>query len=130
MGENYGVYFGGRQVGKVQVSKQGLYYRFVCRCKMTGDVVCRLKVKCNGYYENLGILVPYGDGFGLETKLPIKRLGSGEMEFFLLPKHETAKGKFAAIYPDEPFAYIANLKGAFLEYQNGQMGIRIKAGTE
>ena len=42
MEENYGVYFGNRPVGKVQVTRQGLYYHFLCRCELTGDVMCRL----------------------------------------------------------------------------------------
>ena len=37
--ENYGVYFGNRPVGKVQVTRQGLYYHFLCRCELTGDAV-------------------------------------------------------------------------------------------
>ena len=127
---NYGVYFGNRQVGKVQVLRQGLYYRFICRCQLTGGVVCRLSVTCGNNRENLGVVVPVSDGFGMDTKIPVKRLGEGNMEFSLVPKHEAPAGKFVPIYPEEPFSYIARLKESFLERQNGQLGIMIKAGTE
>ena len=121
---NYEVSFGRQVVGNVLVERLGLYYRFHCRCKLTGDVICRLQVVCGDRQENLGILVPVGEGFGMDTKLPIKKLGEGTMRFFLLPKHEAAtEAKFVPIYPEEPFGYITRLKTLYLERQNGQIGI-------
>ncbi len=122
---NYGVYFGNQMSGKVQLIRQGLYYRFHCRCRITGDIVCRLKVTCGSRQEDLGIVVPMGDGFGLDTKLPVKRLGEGEMTFTLVPKHESVAGRFVPVYPEEPFSYIQMLKHAYLCRQNGQTGVVI-----
>lgn len=128
----YEVLFGKDRVGKVQVLREGLYYRFFCRCRLSGDVVCRLAVRCGEKEENLGVVVPVGDGFGLDKRLPVKNLGEGEMTFFLMPKQERLEGKFIPIYPEEPFSYIARLKDAFLARQNGQIGVVIKEiqGTE
>lgn len=125
---NYAVWFGSQQAGKVQVQRQGLYYRFICRCSLTGDVVCRLMVTCGDKQENLGVVVPMDGGFGLDTRLAVKKIGEGKMDFLLVPKHETAKaaGKFVPIYPEEPFTYIARLKEAFFIRQNGQAGVIIK----
>lgn len=123
---NYPVFFGHENVGKVQVLRQGLYYRFLCNCHMTGDVVCRLTVVCGDKRESLGVVVPAGDGFGLDKKLPVKQIGEGEMSFFLAPRHDRIQGKFVPIYPEEPFAYIERLKDAFLAHQNGQAGIVIR----
>ena len=126
---NYSVSFGNQPAGKVQVIKQGLYYRFICRCRITGDVVCRLSVTCGDQRESLGVVVPMDGGFGLDTKIPVKRLGEGEMEFRLVPKHEitpAAEGKFVLIYPEEPFAYIARLKDAYLARKDGQVGVVIR----
>ena len=123
---NYGVYFGNKLAGKVQVCRQGLYYHFRCRCQLTGGVVCRLNAVCGDRQENLGVVVPMDGGFGLDTKLPVKRLGEGAMEFFLIPKHSAKSGTFVPIYPEEPFAYIARLKEAYLIKQNGQAGILLK----
>lgn len=120
------MYFGNQLAGKVQVLKQGLYYRFICHCQLTGDVVCRLCVTCGGKQESLGILVPVGGGFGLDTKIPAKRLGEGSMEFRLIPKHEVTSGKFVPIYPEEPFAYIERLKDAYVTRKYGQIGVIIK----
>ncbi len=126
MEEQYGVTFGSQMAGKVQVQRQGLYYRFICRCQLTGDVVCRLQVTCGSRRESLGIVVPMGDGFGLDTKLPVKRIGEGQMTFSLVPKHEVAAGTFYPIYPEEPFGYIARLKDAYLSRKEGQIGVVIR----
>ena len=123
--EHYYVYFGMEQVGGVQVVRQGLYYRFTCRCRLAGDVICRLQVTCGDKHEDLGIVVPMDGAFGLETKLPVKRLGEGRMEFLLLPKHGTPKAQFVPISPEEPFSYIVRLKEAYLVKRNGQAGILV-----
>lgn len=126
MGADYAVYFGDNPVGKVQVIRQGLYYRFHCCCQVTGDVMCRLMVSCGKNQENLGVVIPRGDGFGLDTQIPVKRLGEGEMCFRLVAKHEQlAKGTFIPIAPEEPFAYISRLKESFLVRQGNQVGILI-----
>lgn len=126
----FGVYLGNQLAGKVQILQQGLYYRVICRCNISGDIICRLLVRCEEKCENLGILIPEGDGFGLDTKIPVKRLGKGEMHFFLKPKHECPEGTFTAIYPEEPFSYISFLKTAFLQRKEGEIGIYVaeKAG--
>lgn len=121
----YGVYFGNELAGKVQVQRQGLYYRFYCRCRLSDSVVCRLQVTCGSSRESLGIVVPMEDGFGLDTRLPVKRLGDGELEFRLVPKHEVSSGRFVPIYPEEPFAYLSRLKKGYLVRKNGQAGVVI-----
>ena len=128
----YAVMMGNQQAGKVLVRREGLYYRFCCRCRLSGDVVCRLAVRCGEREENLGVLVPMEEGFGVDKRIPVKHLGEGEMEFFLMPKHDKIRETFIPIYPEEPFAYIARLKDAFLARQNGQVGILLKEtqGTE
>ncbi len=121
----YPVGFGQAQVGKVEVRKQGLYYRFFCRCQISGDVVCRLVVSCGGKQENLGVVVPLEEGFGLEKTVPCKRLGEGEPEFQLVPRRERSMGTFVPISPEEPFAYISRLKDAYFEKRYGQPGVVI-----
>lgn len=129
MEETYGVYLGKDQMGKVQVGRQGLYYRFCCRCQLSGDVVCRLHVACGDKRESLGVVVPMDDGFGLDTKIPVKRLGEGKMEFLLIPKYETAGGTFVPVFPEEPFSYIERLKDAYLARKDGQVGVMLKEGN-
>lgn len=123
---NYEVYFGNDQTGKVQVIRQGLYYQFHCRCKLTGAVMCRLEVVCADRRENLGVLVPVDRGFGLDTRLPVKRFGEGRPRFHIIPKHDKPEGLFIPIIPEEPFSYIERLKDGFLERRNGQVGVVLK----
>ncbi len=113
-------------MGKVQVLRQGLYYRFICRCQLTGDVMCRLYVRCGQRQESLGVVVPVGTGFGLDTRLPVKRLGEGPMEFQLIPKWDSAGVRFVPIYPEEPFSYIEKLKDAYLARQGTQIGVILR----
>ena len=120
------VRFGNRIVGTVRVYRQGLYYRFCCRCSLSGDVICRLKVRCGEREQDLGILVPMEGGFGLEKMLPAKYLGEGSLEFYLGAKGEFTSRLYSPIYPEEPFAYIEQLKDAFLIGSDGRMAICIK----
>ena len=71
-------------------------------------------------------MVPMGDAFGLDKRIPVKRLGEGEMTFHLSARQDYMQGKFIPIYPEEPFAYITRLKTAFLVRQNGQVGMIVE----
>lgn len=127
---NYEVFLNGNSVGQAEVIREGLYYRFRCRCDLSGDV-CKLMVTCGNHQENLGVLVPGKGGFALETKLPIKRFSGEKPEFIVVPNRAVLTGKFVPIYPEEPFAYIEKLKNAYFIRRNGQAGVIIqeKAGT-
>ena len=87
----------------------------------------RVAVSCGGHHENLGVLVPMGDTFGLTKKLPAKKLGEGKLQFQALPKHQKSEGKFIPVYPEEPFGYLTRLQNAFLEVKNGQVGVVIES---
>lgn len=126
MDGEYDIFMGKEVVGTANVERQGLYYLFRCQCRLSGAVMCRVMVSCNGHHENLGTLIPMGDGFGLKTKLAVKRLGKGPFQFRVMPKHRRGEGEFIAVYPEEPFAYLTRLQNAFLEVRNGQIGVVIE----
>ena len=125
MEQSFSVTVDGTTVGKVTVQRQGLYYRFFCRCSLSGDGIYRLAVTCGEHRDNLGVLVPKEDSFVLETKISVKRIGEGDMSFFLLSNTESHCGHFVPIYPDAPFRYISHLKESFLIHKNGKNGILI-----
>ena len=54
----YDIFRGGEKIGKAEVRREGLYYRFRCCCDLTGEVMYRLTVACGEKTENLGIPVP------------------------------------------------------------------------
>ena len=123
MERSYPVMVGGKQAGKALVERIGLYYHFSCRCRLSGDSIYRLLVTCGAVQTNLGILVPSDGSFVRETKIPVKHIGEGELSFSLSPTQDIHSGTFVPIYPEEPFAYLAQLKEAFLVRRNGQVGI-------
>ena len=122
----YEIFQGDKIIGRAAVEKQGLYYRFSCRCDPEGEGMRRLEVRCGGKGEDLGICVPMDGRFGVEKKLPCKRFPEGTPEFRIRSGEEKPKGTFVPIYPEEPFAYMAKLKDAFLTHQADQLGIVIR----
>ena len=123
---SYEVYLDTQPVGKVQVRREGLYYSLRCHCHLTGDSVYRLVANLDGRQENLGVVVPDEDGgFSLNRKIAAKYLGEGPVRFSLSRKREHVSGEFVPIRPEEPFAYLDRLNKSFLEYRNGQPGIRL-----
>ena len=124
---DFEIKLGDRPVGKVTVTREGLYYHFFCRCRKTGDSVCKVWAKD----VSIGVLVPKGDGFFLDTRLPVKRFAEDHWDFQIQPSRPVLEGRFVPIKPEEPFAYLTRLKDAHLLRQNGQVGILIKekAGT-
>ena len=122
----YEVYRGDEPVGTAEVTRKGLYYCIRLKCALSGDVMHKAEVRCNGAREDLGILVPEEGGFVLTTRIPIKRIGAGDMTFRVIPRHKPFRGHFVKLSPEEPFTYLKRLKDAFLVNQNGEIGILFK----
>ena len=119
----YPIKQGVQVIGMAKVERQGLYYHFSCRCRLMGQIVHRLTVRCGDKTENLGIPVPGVDAYTLEKRISVSKLGQGEMTVQAVPKHAALGGKFVPLSPEEPFAYLSRLKNAHLARQNGILGI-------
>lgn len=122
---HYDIVLGNQSIGKAEVIREGLYYRFRCKCSLSGEVMYQLKVVCGENENSLGICVPVAGGFGVNTCLPIKTVGEGDFSFYAFPRHTDMKGKFVPICADEPFAYIENLQNLHLEFRNGEPGVLV-----
>jgi len=122
----YDILLGGQPVGKAQVEKEGLYYRISCRCRLSGEVVCKVEVSCGDRGESLGVLVPESGAFVLSTRIPAKKLGEGPLQFRVVPRQIRTEGKFVPISPEEPFAYLSRLENAYMQVRNGQTGIVLR----
>ena len=123
---SYAVYLGDASVGTVTVEKQGLYYRFSCRCSFSGAGMQRLWLRSGGKDIDLGLCVPMDGGFGTEKRIPARQCGDGTPEFYLRPKNADTRGNFIPLSPEEPFRYIHRLENAFLERRGSQLGIVIR----
>lgn len=124
----YAVSYGKEAVGKVQLQKQGLYYRVIFRCRLRDSGIFRLYAAWNGGKENLGVVLPEGDGYVLDRKIPVNRFMEDGLHFYVSSeggyRRERDEGVFCPISPEEPFLYIDRLKTAFLQSENGKIGIR------
>lgn len=120
----YDIYRGEDKIGKAEVRREGLYYRFRCCCDLTGEVMYRITVICGGRTENLGIPIPDGDCFRLNTRLPVSRFSADEPEFRAVPRHQN-QGLWVPILPETPFEYITRLENAVMERRNETIGILI-----
>ena len=125
MDGTYEIMLGGESVGQAVVRRQGLYYRFSCRCDLSGEVIYRITVTCGGKSESLGIPVPKNGEFYLDTRLAASRMGEGEPKFAAVPRRPDLGGMFVPISPEEPFRYLHRLENAFLARKDGQLGIVI-----
>ena len=125
MDGTYEIKLGGESVGQAVVRREGHYYRFSCRCDLSGEVIYRITVTCGGKSESLGIPVPKDGQFHLDTKLAASRLGEGEPKFAAVPRRPDLGGMFVPISPEEPFRYLHRLENAFLARKDGQLGIVI-----
>lgn len=121
----YDILRGGEKIGKAQVTKEGLYYRFRCCCDLTGEVIYRLTVTCGDQTENLGIPIPEGDAFYLTKRLPVSRFTQGKAEFRAVPRTPERTEAWVPIVPDTPFDYISRLEDGILERRDDTLGILI-----
>lgn len=122
MEERYPVMQGETEIGRVELQREGLYVRLVCRCQLSGGKLRRLFVHTENGSLDLGTLIPMDGGFGLDMRIPAKRL-SGELRFLLDGTEKKQKTSFVPIRPEEPFSYLERLKTSFLTIQNGEKGI-------
>lgn len=125
MQESYKVYRGQEITGEATVEKEGLYFRIRCRCELDREIMYKLLVTWDGGEENLGILAPVDGRFGLEKKVPAKRIPIEEITFHVVPRHQRLEKRFAPVYPEEPFSYLDKLKKATFATQDGQAGVQL-----
>ncbi len=123
----YDVLLGSEKMGTVLVKRQGLYWQFDCRCRLSGDVMYDLVVSVGKARMKLGLLIPNNGYFILSVKVPAKRLGQGIPQFFLQSRHTQMKGHFVPVDPDEPFRYLHRLESAYLAVCNSQIGLVMEA---
>ncbi len=114
----YSVYLGQESVGRVAVSRQGLYYHFLCKCELLSGMFQLMAGS-----QSLGLLVPEKDQLVLSTMVPVKRIGQKCPRFTLQPRHQPMPQSFVPLSPQEPFAYLRRLENAYLATQNGQLGV-------
>lgn len=121
--EIYDVMLGDGVIGDVAVTKEGLYVRFSCKCKLPDTQIYRLMVWCDGKKIDLGVCVPEGNWFVLYRRVQRKHIGEGKMRFSV-SLNKTCSGEcFVPIDPQKPFPYLASLRNVSLQKQGGCFGV-------
>jgi hypothetical protein len=100
--------------GTVDVTEEGLYLRFRCRCKAPKGRIYRLFACCNDWSYDLGILIPDGEFFVTDKKLPKKTFPLCDFRFMMLEKLENPNN-IEMINPDKPCNLLRYLHRAHLE---------------
>ena len=116
---------GAEVIGKVNVTKEGLYYRISATCHLGSDVMYDLLMRSNGTSIVLGLLVPDRGAHSLQKKISLKEAGDGPMSFTVKPRHQKMEGLLAPLCEGSPFAYISQLERAFLARRGGEMILRL-----
>ena len=121
----YEILFDNRQVGTAEVSREGLYYRFSCKCKFPEESLYQIRFYCDDQEYSLGTCIPVSGGFGINTRIPVKAIQKGRPSFYAALKNENTTGKFIPINRDAPISCIEQLAQAHYEIRNGVPGICI-----
>ena len=119
----YEIYWKDRPVGKVEVTQEGLYYRFCCTCTLPDGEFYRVSVTDGVSRYDLGLCVPDGKNFVCNTRLPRKLLKGEKLSFTLLGKDTPLVS--VPIATGVPFDYLHKLETAHLLITDGQPGIVI-----
>lgn len=122
----YDVGFMQQKAGQVTLKKEGLYWRIFCRLENLEKGYYRLSVNNGCCVFDLGLCVPVSNGFGMNTTVPIKRIGEEGLTFFLESGKSGKQELFVPIRAEEPFAYLQRLEKAYLDRKDGILGLRFR----
>ena len=103
--------------GLAEIIREGLYYRIRVHCPQSGRV---LVYEAKGM-RDLGICVPSEGEFVIETRVPVKQLGEGELSFCVT----SDKNMFHPVEADKPFEHPDILRDCVLCFQKGQIGVQM-----
>lgn len=113
----YDIFADTQVVGQAEVTKEGLYYRFSCKCTPPDEGIYRIMVSDGVNTRDLGICVPTGEWFCLVCRVPLKYLSSDDLRFALVPKDSRAM--VVPVATNEPFADLDKLSSAHLQVKEG-----------
>ena len=113
------VRYGEQLVGSVEITKEGLYYIFVCRCKNILPAVYRLQATCGDGCIDMGVCLFDSDGLYLRKRLPISRFSS-EISHFELIEDSCIATEEVALCENVPFLHFDRIRNSSFKHCNGQ----------
>lgn len=119
----YDIFMDTRVVGQAEVIKEGLYYRFSCKCTPPDGKIYKIAVSDGDNTKELGICVPTGEWFCLVRRVPVKYLPGEKLDFSLVPKNKEIA--VVTVETDEPFDQLDRLDSSRLQESDGKTEILI-----
>lgn len=116
--------FSGHIIGKANVRREGLYYRFFCTFFPEKEGIYRILMHCGEKKFDLGIGLPSLSGFELLKKIPVKQIPEGEYRFSVIPEKHEERTVFVPLRSTEPFREIKRLRCGIFQMESGIPGIR------
>lgn len=78
----FDIYMGSEAVGKATLTKEGLYWKIRCQCRLASDEAHRVTVRA-GEEIDLGILVPENGEYCLTKRIAMKRFADAQPQFYI-----------------------------------------------
>ena len=111
------VYRDGTAFGRASMAREALYYRISVRCPEP----VRVSIYGDKGFRDLGICVPSGNEFIIETRIPSKQIGDREVRF----QAESEKDSFFPVYANQRFLHLDILRSSVLAFRSGEIGVQI-----
>lgn len=122
MKARYDVYQNDAVVGQLYIRPAGLYYQLDCRCNLSSREIMELWMETANGCEKIGILVPYGEEFGIQRRILRKNLEEDKLRFVLYPRKVTTEEEKIPVQSNSPFPRIADLpNGCLVQSETGMM---------
>lgn len=113
------IVYDGNVIGSAKVIRKGLFYEISCFDTMQRPH--RIAVSVCQRTVDLGLSVPDKDGYRCFTRIPVKLLGDGEMEFRAMGVQ-----RFIPVFEDKPFSCLHRLCDARFTCSGEDVGVLIK----
>ena len=122
----YEVFYDRNVVGEACLRKKGLYWCFECYCKPVSGHICRIEIRTKLGWKSLGIPVPEGSGWRLNTKISARQLECDSPQFRLVRLEEDPPGRFLPVIEDQPFPELSQVRKGRFSYCDGIPGILLE----
>lgn len=101
--------------GEVLITREGLYYRFLCTVRLPKESRYHLVAYSEVKNVDLGLCIPQGEIFVLSTKIPIKRFDNCRYRYILTAK---AEKQVIPIFENQPFTHLNRLPDSYFSVEN------------
>lgn len=115
------IFYDNKVVGQAEIIREGLFYKIHCFCTLPDSGIYRIAVMDGETVLDLGICVPSGDKFVLNTRVPVKKINGDHVEFQLVAGNKQG----IPVATGREFPHLDKLETARLQVANGQWEIMI-----